>query len=65
MDYLFFSSLLHSYFTWLIMSYDIVCQWYLYLWERMLDFPSRFHVNLEGKKVTFLVPKFHLPAVTQ
>src|SRR5712672_1823180 len=62
MDYLFFSSLLHSYFIWLIVSYDIVCQWYLHLWERMLDFPTRFHVNLEGKKVTFLVPKFHLPA---
>jgi hypothetical protein len=62
MDYLFFSSMSQTEFVRLTMSYDIVCQWYLYLWERMLDFPQRFHIDLEGKTVTFLVPKFHLPA---
>jgi hypothetical protein len=62
MDYLFFSSMLHAYFIWLVMSYDIVCQWYVHLWERMLGFPDRLHIDLEGKEVTFLVPKFHLPA---
>lgn len=62
MDYLFFCSMLHSVFLCLMMSYDIVCQWYLHLWERMLTFPHHFHIDLNGKKVTFLVPKFHLPA---
>jgi hypothetical protein len=62
MDYLFLSSMSHNEFVWLTMSYDIVCQWYLYLWERMLDFPDHFHIDLEGKTITFLVPKFHLPA---
>ena len=49
MDYLFLSSMSHTEFVWLTMSYDIVCQWYLYLWERMLDFPDHFHIDLEGK----------------
>jgi hypothetical protein len=62
MDYLFFSSVSHSDFITLTMSYDIVCQWYLHLWERMLTFPDNFQVNLDEKFVTFLVPKFHLPA---
>jgi hypothetical protein len=53
---------LHTEFVCLTMSYDIVCQWYLHLWERMLAFPQHLHIDLEGKMVTFLVPKFHLPA---
>jgi hypothetical protein len=28
----------------------------------MSDFPHRLRIDLDGKKVTFLVPKFHLPA---
>lgn len=55
MDYLFFSSLKDANFIRLISSYDIVCQWHVHLWERMMAFPEYLHV-------TFLVPKFHLPA---
>jgi hypothetical protein len=62
MDYLFFSSLKDTDFIRLISSYDIVCQWHVHLWERMLAFPEYLHINLAGKHVTFLVPKFHLPA---
>jgi len=62
MDYLFFSSVSNTKFVCLTMSYDIFCQWYLYLWEHMLSFPEHFHIDLEGKTITFLVPKFHLPA---
>jgi len=62
MDYLFFSSVSNTEFVCLTMSYDIVCQWYLYLWERMLSFLEHFQIDLEGKTITFLVPKFHLPA---
>jgi hypothetical protein len=53
---------LHTEFVCLTMSYDVVCQWYLHLWECMLAFPQHLHINLEGKMVTFLVPKFHLLA---
>ncbi|KIM73395.1 hypothetical protein PILCRDRAFT_81152, partial [Piloderma croceum F 1598] len=62
MNYLFFSSMSHSDFVSLTMSYDIVCQWHLYLWLRTMSFPHHFHIDLDGKKVTFLVLKFHLPA---
>ena len=40
MNYLFFSSMLHAYFIRLVMSYDIICQCYVHLWEWMLDFPD-------------------------
>lgn len=62
MDYLFFSSLASTDFTTLVMSYDIVCQWSVNLWGRMMAFPDYFHIDHERKQITFLVPKFHLPA---
>jgi hypothetical protein len=62
MDYLFFSSLSFTDFVRLVMSYDIACQWHIKLWERMFNFPHYFHFDCDIKMVTFLVPKFHLPA---
>lgn len=41
MDYLYLSSLAITDFVELVMSYDIVCQWSIYLWERMSAFPYR------------------------
>ncbi|KAJ7740989.1 hypothetical protein B0H14DRAFT_3515409 [Mycena olivaceomarginata] len=62
MDYLFFMSLAGCLLLQLFVSYDIACQWYKNLWERMRIFDP--HVQLkEGEKIVgFLVPKFHLPA---
>jgi hypothetical protein len=66
MDYLFFSGLRSSEIIRLIVSYDIVCQWYKKLWHRMKVFPHSWNVDHEGHTtVTFLVPKFHLPAHVQ
>lgn len=62
MDYLFLSSLKGYDWVPLIVSYDIVCQWFKYLRERMLSYSNRLHVDLDKRQVTFLVPKFHLPA---
>ncbi|KZP03688.1 hypothetical protein FIBSPDRAFT_915265 [Athelia psychrophila] len=62
MDYLFFSSVSRQGFVRLVMSYDIVCQWSVYLWTRMLDMPGYLQINREGKDFIFLIPKFHLPA---
>lgn len=45
-----------------VVSYDIVCQWSVHLWERMQQFPERLKIDREGKKFIFLIPKFHLPA---
>ena len=61
MDYLFASSIkqqgdeLH-----VVVSYDIVCQWSINLRERMLQYDPQW--DLDQHAVTFLIPKFRLPA---
>lgn len=48
-----------------VISYDIVCQWSINLRQRMKDYvesASDFFLFRDDAKVTFLVPKFHLPA---
>ncbi|KZP23155.1 hypothetical protein FIBSPDRAFT_952228 [Athelia psychrophila] len=62
MDYIFFSSVSQQEFVRLVMSYDIVCQWFVHLWKRMLDMPGYLKIDREGKEFIFLIPKFHLPA---
>lgn len=63
MDYIFFSTLQHaSTVDVLNISYDIACQWSKHLWTRMLHYPSRMHLRPDNKVLTFVVPKFHLPA---
>ncbi|KAJ7653994.1 hypothetical protein DFH06DRAFT_1330093 [Mycena polygramma] len=64
MDWLFFMSLAGSTVYRLFVSYDIACQWHKNIWGRMSKFSTyQGVVFMEGQKyVTFLVPKFHLPA---
>ena len=43
-----------------LVSYDIACQWSKNLWARLRKYPSSFsHLS---NSITFLIPKFHLPA---
>lgn len=46
----------------IVASYDIACQWSIYLWDRMQGMPERLQIDREGKQFIFLVPKFHLKA---
>ncbi|KAH7917830.1 hypothetical protein BV22DRAFT_1108497 [Leucogyrophana mollusca] len=62
MDYLFFSALRGTSLKVLNVSYDIACQWHKHLWQRMGSLPFSQHLNHADKDITFLVPKFHLPA---
>ena len=62
MDYLFFSSTSQQDYVQLVMSYDIVCQWSIYLWDRMNNMPGYMQIDRDRKVFIFLVPKFHLPA---
>ncbi|KAJ6484707.1 hypothetical protein C8R45DRAFT_1147586 [Mycena sanguinolenta] len=63
MDYMVFMSRAGSMLLWLFISYDIACQWYKNLWTRMEKFPEDVRWTPDPrKKITFLVPKFHLPA---
>ncbi|KAG2145188.1 hypothetical protein DEU56DRAFT_934571 [Suillus clintonianus] len=43
-------------------SYNIVCQWSKHLWTCMSRYPSTLHFSPGSKTITFLIPKFHLPA---
>ncbi|KAG2029346.1 hypothetical protein BDR03DRAFT_936849 [Suillus americanus] len=63
MDYLFFSSMHSSHGVHVLnISYNIACKWNKNLWSRMSAFPHKYHINHDEKVITFLVPKFHLPA---
>ncbi|KAG1784907.1 uncharacterized protein HD556DRAFT_1451293 [Suillus plorans] len=63
MDYLFCSTMQFAKdLIVLNISYDIACQWSKNLRERIVKYPDRIHVDCANKFVTFLVPKFHLPA---
>ncbi|KAG1723397.1 hypothetical protein EDB19DRAFT_1898082 [Suillus lakei] len=63
MDYLFFSSMRSSADVLVLnISYDIACQWSKHIWTRMSTFPHQYHIQHHEKSITFLVPKFHLPA---
>ncbi|EIW75289.1 hypothetical protein CONPUDRAFT_66284, partial [Coniophora puteana RWD-64-598 SS2] len=62
MDFLILSSLSGDQAQVIVISYDIACQWSLHFLERIRKY---FHISdkvLDGKKLVFLVPKFHLPA---
>ena len=62
MDYVFALALRHSTSTLLKVSYDIACQWHKKLHQWMIKMPPSVQPNLHNRDVTFLVPKFHLPA---
>ncbi|KIJ58154.1 hypothetical protein HYDPIDRAFT_103222 [Hydnomerulius pinastri MD-312] len=62
MDYMFFSTVRSTGLKVLKVSYDIACQWHKGLWGRMENLPEGFQLDHEAMDVTFLVPKFHLPA---
>jgi|ERR1700735_3384504 len=63
MDYFFFMSLALTMIRFMVVSYDIACQWSKNFWSRMQsNFPDSWAINSGTTKIRFLVPKFHLPA---
>ncbi|KAJ7028079.1 hypothetical protein C8F04DRAFT_1188918 [Mycena alexandri] len=62
MDYMFFRSIAGTDLQRFFVSYDIACQWHKNIWSRMGDYEPEIHYLPTGKFMTFLVPKFHLPA---
>ncbi|EEB95561.1 hypothetical protein MPER_05450, partial [Moniliophthora perniciosa FA553] len=61
MDCIFLLSLLGCGLHILFVTYDIACQWSLKFYDRMKERPKEWHLPSQ-MKVTFKVPKFHLPA---
>lgn len=63
MDYLVFSSLRGHAVKRIVLSYDIACQWYKNIHQRMTKvIPKHLWLDRIVEQTTYLVPKFHLPA---
>ncbi|KIJ11640.1 hypothetical protein PAXINDRAFT_164080 [Paxillus involutus ATCC 200175] len=62
MDWMFFSTVKNTNVKVLKVSYDIACQWHKGLWGQMEMLPEYLQLDHKGLDITFLVPKFHLPA---
>jgi hypothetical protein len=66
MDYFFYSSLRNTAIKSIVASYDIACQWGKNFYKRMkAAFPPAWSINRSCVDISFLVPKFHLPAHTE
>jgi len=61
MDYLFLSSLQQNTPRRVVVSYDIACQWSRNIEKRCSIYPRNL-ISSQLLDVTYLVPKFHLPA---
>ncbi|KAJ7092132.1 hypothetical protein C8R43DRAFT_908197, partial [Mycena crocata] len=62
MDFLLFSAVLGFIMTYLILSYDIACQFSKNIWTRMEKLPEKYHLKIDKANVRWMVPNFHLPA---
>ncbi|KAJ7130004.1 hypothetical protein C8R43DRAFT_896294, partial [Mycena crocata] len=63
MDYMFFMSIAGTELMRFFVSYDIACQWHINIGVRMAEYANdTISIDGKGKFMTFLVPKFHLPA---
>ncbi|KAF8122730.1 hypothetical protein K438DRAFT_2004166 [Mycena galopus ATCC 62051] len=61
MDFILLSSLLNIILFYLILSYDIACQYGKNFWSRMESLPEVMCLVIERSRVWFKVPNFHLP----
>ncbi|KAJ7023225.1 hypothetical protein C8F04DRAFT_970391 [Mycena alexandri] len=61
MDFIFFSAVLNFALLWLVLSYDIACQFSKNIWTRMEGLPEKYHLQIDRLNVRWMVPNFHLP----
>ncbi|KAF7331140.1 CxC2 domain-containing protein [Mycena sanguinolenta] len=63
MDFILFSAILNFILFYLILSYDIACQYGKKFWTRMSELPAdmRLPSSFPTDRVWFKVPNFHLP----
>ncbi|KAJ7627172.1 hypothetical protein FB45DRAFT_749912, partial [Roridomyces roridus] len=63
MDYMFFRSVAGTDLIRLVVSYDIACQWHINIWTRLSTYDTEIQMDHGSiQYISFLVPKFHLPA---
>ncbi|KAJ7053250.1 hypothetical protein C8F01DRAFT_1260914 [Mycena amicta] len=64
-DWIFASVLRHiSRLLELLVSYDIACQWWKHLLERLKQLPPLVRLNILLKMITFVIPKMHIKGHT-
>ncbi|KAJ7602785.1 hypothetical protein DFH06DRAFT_1276310 [Mycena polygramma] len=61
MDFILFSALMNMVILYLILSYDIACQYGKTFWERMAGLPEIMCLLRDAVYIYFKVPNFHLP----
>lgn len=61
MDYVFASAIRSTQLLLVAISYDIVCQWFTNIFNRMHTWPKELHPKA-GLSLRPLIPKFHEPA---
>lgn len=62
MDFTFVSSVKGSKNIYIVLSYDIICQWGVHFWDRMKAMNDELHLTIPEANLILLIPKFHLPA---
>ncbi|KAJ7678410.1 hypothetical protein B0H17DRAFT_1236048 [Mycena rosella] len=60
MDFILLSAVLNTIIFYLILSYDIACQYGKNFWMRVAAMPPEFHISLPASRMWFKVPNFHL-----
>jgi hypothetical protein len=60
MDFLVFSAILNTIILFLILSYDIACQYCKNFWTCMEGLPEAMHLDPKKTSVWFKVPNFHI-----
>ncbi|KAJ7660093.1 hypothetical protein DFH06DRAFT_989201, partial [Mycena polygramma] len=61
MDYLLLSAVAAFLLLYLIVSYDIACQYGKKFWEREAALPAHLRLNIDHDNLWWKVPNFHLP----
>jgi hypothetical protein len=60
MDFIFFSAIINTIILYLILSYDIACQYSKKFWTQMTELPSAMRLDQSKVAVWFKVPNFHM-----
>ncbi|KAJ7715053.1 hypothetical protein B0H16DRAFT_1340272, partial [Mycena metata] len=61
LDFLLLSALLTYALWYIVVSYDIACQYGKHFWERMQKMPQSMQLRIAQENVWWKVPNFHLP----
>jgi hypothetical protein len=61
MDFLLVSVLMTFALLYVVVSYDIACQYAVHFWSRMSNFPEQMRPTVAPGNLWWKVPNFHLP----